>query len=134
MVLLTVTSLGCNDPAVVEVEAQRREVGFSIEQELQRCRNAFRATARVAPLPPAQPVDMEAERRELDRMIQRGDWEPLTQLEPTTQAVVPQPSEQVVDVGLSLLTAQNQSYQNFGETSFGASLPSVQDPFDSGSK
>ncbi|MFC1637294.1 hypothetical protein ACFL5Z_20940 [Planctomycetota bacterium] len=124
MVLLPLTLLGCNDSMVAEMEAQRQEVGFSIEQELQLCRNASRATARATLLPSAQPVDMEAERRELDRMIQRGDWQTLTLLEPTTWKVVPQPSEQAVDIGLSLLMAQNQSYQNFRETTFGLRLNS----------
>jgi hypothetical protein len=120
MLLLALTFLGCNDLIVAEMEAQHQEVGFLIERELQRCRNASCVTS----LPPAQPVDMEAERRELDRMIQRGDWQTLTLLEPTTSEVVPQPSEQKVDIGLSLLMAQNQSYRNFRETTFGLRLTS----------
>jgi hypothetical protein len=104
---------------VAELEAQRQEVGFFIEQELQRSRNAARMTACTTSLPPAQPVDMESERRELDRMIQKGKWQTLTLLEPTPSVVVPEPSEQAVDIGLSLLLAQNQSYLNFRETAFG---------------
>ena len=56
MVLLALTFLGCNDLTVAELEAQRQEVGFFIEQELQRSRNAARMTAGTTSLPPAQPV------------------------------------------------------------------------------
>ena len=86
MLLMALTFLGCNDPMVKEMEAQRQEVGFFIEQELQRCRNAANAVSRPASLPPAQAADMEAERRELDRMVERGDWDRLTPMPPTSQA------------------------------------------------
>jgi hypothetical protein len=76
MIFLAVTFLGCNDPMVSNMEAQNREFGFTVEQELQRCRNASKVSGAVS-LPPAQAVDMEAERRELDRMVERGDWQGL---------------------------------------------------------
>ena len=70
-----VTFLGCNDPMVSEMEARRQEFGFTIEQELQRSRNA--SALRPAALPPAQAADMEAERRELDRKVETGEWRGL---------------------------------------------------------
>ena len=124
MVLLALTFSGCNDLMVPEMEAQHQQVGFFIEQELQRCKNASQVTARANSLPPAQPVDMEAERHELDRMIQSGKWQTLTPLQPTTWKAVSYPMEQVVDIGLCLLMAQNQSYRNFRETTFGLRLTS----------
>lgn len=76
-VLIALTFLGCDDPMVLDVEGKVRESGFFVEQELQRYRNASPIPSRPVSLPPAQPVDMEAERRELDRMIARGDWQTL---------------------------------------------------------
>ena len=86
MVFLALAFLGCNDPMVADMEAQRQEIGFMVEQELQRCRNASRVTTRADSLPPAQAADMEAERRELDRMVERGEWNSLTPMSPTSQA------------------------------------------------
>ncbi len=86
MVCLALTFLGCNDPMVKDMEAKRQEVGFMVEQELQRCRNASRVSTRAVSLPPAQMADMEAERRELDRMVERGDWQSLSPMPPTAQA------------------------------------------------
>lgn len=83
MVLMALMFLGCNDPIVKDMEARRQQIGFFIEQELQRCRMAARANTRKVSLPPAQAADMEAERRELDRMVERGDWRSLS---PTSQA------------------------------------------------
>jgi hypothetical protein len=77
MIFLTITFLGCNDPVVSEVEARNREFKFILEQELQRNRNASKATSHEVSLPPAQVVDMEAERRDLDRMVAGGDWQSL---------------------------------------------------------
>ena len=77
MIFLAVTFLGCNDPVVSEMEARNQKFGFIIEQELQRSRNASKEMSGAASLPPAQTVDMEAERRELDMMIARGDWQSL---------------------------------------------------------
>ncbi|MEJ2705443.1 MAG: hypothetical protein P8Z79_23630 [Sedimentisphaerales bacterium] len=73
--LAVVTVLGCNDPMISEMETRHQEFNFTIEQELQRSRNA--SALRPASLPPAQAADMEAERRELDRMIERGEWQGL---------------------------------------------------------
>ena len=77
MIFLAVTFLGCNDPMVSDMEARNQEFGFFVEQELQRCRNASKVVLGAVPPPPAQTADMEAERRELDRMVERGDWESL---------------------------------------------------------
>ena len=75
--LLTVACLGCNDPMVSNMEARNQEFGFFVEQELQRSRNASKAESGMLSLPTAQAVDMEAERRELDRMVARGEWQSL---------------------------------------------------------
>ena len=77
MIFLAVTFLGCNDPIVSEVEARHQEFRFIIEQELQRSRNASKETSGTVSLPPAQAADMEAERRELDRMVASGEWQSL---------------------------------------------------------
>lgn len=92
MVFLALTILGCNDPIVADMEAQRQEVGFYIEQELQRSRMASRANTRVVPLPPAQSADMAAERRELDKMVERGDWRSLSPVSSASQAEVFHPA------------------------------------------
>lgn len=92
MVFLALTFLGCNDPFVKDMEAQRQEVGFMVEQELQRCRHASRVTWQSIPLPQARAVDMEAERRELDRTVERGDWRSLSPMPPTSQAEVFHPA------------------------------------------
>lgn len=120
MVLCALLFPGCADLKVAEMQAQRQEFAFFVERELQRCKNA----SYVAVLPPAHPADMEAERRELDRMILSGDWQTLTPLEPFPQAEGPQPSEHAAEIGLSLLMAQNPSYHNFPESTFGVRLTS----------
>ena len=86
MLCLVCAFLGCSDPMVKDMEAQRQEVGFMVEQELQRCRNACRVSTHAVSLPPAQAADMEAERRELDQMVQRGDWQNLSPMPSTSQA------------------------------------------------
>jgi hypothetical protein len=86
MFFLALSFMGCNDPMVKDMEARRLEVGFFVEQELQRCRNAVQANSHTIPLPPAQAADMDAERRDLDRMVERGDWQSLTPMPPTSQA------------------------------------------------
>ena len=86
MTTLALTFLGCTDPMVADMEAQRQEIGFMVEQEFQRCRNAVKAHSRPVSPSPAQAADMEAERRELDRMVERGDWNSLTPMPPTSQA------------------------------------------------
>jgi hypothetical protein len=86
MVFLTLTFVGCIDPMVADMEAQRQEVGFNIEQELQRCRMASQTNTRAIPLPPAQSADMAAERRELDNMVERGDWRSLSPVSSASQA------------------------------------------------
>jgi hypothetical protein len=78
MIFLALTILGCNDPMVADMENRRQEIGFMVEQELQRCRNASQVTSKPVSLPPAQAVDMSAERRELDRMVEQGIWSNLT--------------------------------------------------------
>lgn len=92
MIFLALTFLGCSDPMVKDMEAQRQEIGFMVEQELQRCRNASQVTTRAVSLPPAQAADMEAERRELDRRIEQGEWHNLSPLPPTAQAEVFHPA------------------------------------------
>ena len=74
---LAVAFPGCSDPVVSDMEAQNQEFEFLIEQELQRSRNAFKVESGPVSRPPAQVVDMEAERRELDGRIERGDWQSL---------------------------------------------------------
>ena len=86
LVVLALTFLGCGDPMVSDMESQRQEIGFMVEQELQRCRNACRVTSRAVSLPQAQAADMEAERRELDQMVQRGEWQSLSPMPPASQA------------------------------------------------
>ena len=98
MTLLALTFLGCNDPMVKEIEARRQEVGFLIEQELQRCRIASQETARARSLPEAQVADMEAERRELDRMVQRGEWNRLAPQQPSSRTEASLPPAQAVDM------------------------------------
>jgi hypothetical protein len=77
VIFFAVAFLGCNDPMVSDMHARNQEFGFFVEQELQRSRNASKVTTGAVSLPPAQVVDMEAERRDLDRMIERGDWQGL---------------------------------------------------------
>ena len=67
---------GCNDPMVSDLEERNQEFEFFIEQELQRSKNASKIESTIT-LPPAQAADMEAERRELDRKVERGDWQSL---------------------------------------------------------
>jgi len=98
MTFIATIFLGCNDPMVKEMEARRQEVGFFAEQELQRCRNAIRQTNRMKPLPEAQVADMEAERRELDRMVQRGDWQSLSPQQPLSQSRMAHPPAHAADM------------------------------------
>ncbi|MBN2314104.1 MAG: hypothetical protein JXM79_09255 [Sedimentisphaerales bacterium] len=98
MALLTLTFLGCNDPMVKKMEAQRQEVGFLIEQELQRCRIETRQSAQARSLPEAQVADMEAERRELERMVQRGEWDSLAPQQSTSQRTFSHPKARAVDM------------------------------------
>ena len=77
MFFLAVAFLGCNDPTVKKMEERNQEFGFFIEQELQRSRIASKIESGPATLPPAQAADMDAERRELDRMVERGEWQGL---------------------------------------------------------
>ena len=98
MALLALTFLGCNDPMVKEMEERRQEVGFIVEQELQRCRIATRESARVRSLPEAQVADMDAERRELDRMVERGDWRSLAPQQPTSRRMISSPPAQAADM------------------------------------
>lgn len=86
MIFLALTILGCHDPMVTDMENRRQEIGFMVEQELQRCRNATRATSKAVSLPPAQAVDMSAERRELDRMVEQGVWNNLSPVSAPSQA------------------------------------------------
>lgn len=95
---IAMTFLGCNDPMVKEMEARRQEVGFFAEQELQRCRNAIRQTNRVKPLPQAQVADMEAERRELDRMVERGDWQSFVPQQSNSRASLSRPEARMADM------------------------------------
>lgn len=87
VMFLAVALLGCNDPMVADMEAERREVTFMAEQELQRCRSLVASQVRT--LPPAQAADMETERRELDRMVQQGHWNTLSG--PQAEAFHPAP-------------------------------------------
>lgn len=98
MALLVLTFLGCNDPMVKEMEARRQEVEFFAEQELQRCRNATRQTTRMGSLPEAQVADMEAERRELEQMVQRGEWDRLAPQQSTSRATFSHPEAQAADM------------------------------------
>jgi hypothetical protein len=77
MFFVSVVFLGCNDPMVSEMEERNQEFGFVIEQELHRSRMESKIETGPATLPPAQTADMDAERRELDRMVERGEWEGL---------------------------------------------------------
>ena len=77
MIFVAFTFLGCNDPTVSDMEARNQRLGFFIEQELQRSRNASQLASGTVSLPPAEAADMEAERRELDRMVASGDWQSL---------------------------------------------------------
>ena len=74
---LVVAFLGCNDPTVRRMEERNQEFGFFIEQELQRSIMDSKIETSPATLPPAQAADMDAERRELDRMVESGEWQGL---------------------------------------------------------
>lgn len=74
---LAVAFLGCNDPTVRRMEERNQEFGFFIEQELERSRMDSKVETGPATLPPAQAADMDAERREMERMVERGEWEGL---------------------------------------------------------
>jgi|GEM_PF-2568132 len=87
VIFLAAALLGCSDPMVADVEAERREVTFMAEQELQRCRALVASQSRV--LPPAQAADMESERRDLDRMVEQGRWSTLSG--PRAEAFHPAP-------------------------------------------
>jgi len=77
IVFSSVAFLGCNDPTVRKMEERNQEFGFFIEQELQRSRNASKVELGPATRSPAQAADMDAERRELDSMVERGEWQGL---------------------------------------------------------
>ena len=85
MFFLALTFLGCHDPMIADMENERREIGFMVERELQRCRNASQVTSQSVSLPPAQAADMSAERRELDRMVEQGMWRNLSPVPPASQ-------------------------------------------------
>jgi hypothetical protein len=85
MIYLTAMLAGCMDPTVADMEAQREEIGFKIERDLQLYRNGPQLYSRAVTMPVAQPADMEAERRELDRMVQEGLWRNLAPVPPSSQ-------------------------------------------------
>lgn len=68
---------GCNDPGVKNLEMRDQKIESDVEQELQHSRNASKLESDPASAPPAQAADMEAERRELDRRIESGEWQSL---------------------------------------------------------
>ena len=88
---LAVALSGCMDSMVADMEAERQEVGFMVEQELQRCRSLVASqSSKSRTLPPAQAADMETERRELDRMVEQGRWSTLSS-GPQAEAFHPAP-------------------------------------------
>ena len=40
-IFLTVSLMGCNDPIVADMEAEHRQLGNAVQQELQQCRSAY---------------------------------------------------------------------------------------------
>ena len=93
MFFLVFAFLGCHDPMIADMENERREIGFMVERELQRRRNASRITSQSVSLPPAQAADMSAERRELDRMVEQGMWRNLSPVPPTSQTEAFHPAQ-----------------------------------------
>ena len=98
LIFLAVTFLGCNDPEVSEMAAHSQEFKFFLEQELQRNRMAAQVFTQTSTLPPAQVADMAAERLELDRMIQRGEWRSFLPGQPASQPSRSLPRAQAVNM------------------------------------
>lgn len=52
-IFLTVSLMGCNDPIVADMEAEHRQLGNVVKQELQQCRSAFPPSTQTEALFPA---------------------------------------------------------------------------------
>ena len=52
-IFLTVSLMGCNDPIVSDMEAEHRQLGSEVEQELQRCRSANPSSSQTKAISPA---------------------------------------------------------------------------------
>ena len=52
-IFLTVSLTGCMDPIVADMEAEHRELGNVVNQELRQCRSAFPPSSQTETLHPA---------------------------------------------------------------------------------
>ena len=52
-IFLTVSLMGCNDPIVADMDAEHRQLGIAVEQELQQCRSAYPPSSQTEALFPA---------------------------------------------------------------------------------
>ncbi|HUT47232.1 MAG TPA: hypothetical protein VMX36_13180 [Sedimentisphaerales bacterium] len=52
-IFLTVSLMGCNDPIVADMEAEHRQLGNMVKQELQQCRSAYPPSTQTEALFPA---------------------------------------------------------------------------------
>jgi len=52
-IFLTVSLMGCNDSIVADMEAEHRQLGNVVKQELQQCRSAYPPSSQPEVLFPA---------------------------------------------------------------------------------
>jgi hypothetical protein len=52
-IFFTVSLMGCNDPIVADMEAEHRQLGNAVNQELRQCRSAFPPSSQTEALYPA---------------------------------------------------------------------------------
>ena len=52
-IFLTVSLMGCNDSIVADMEAEHRQLGNVVKQELQQCRSAYPPSSQSEVLFPA---------------------------------------------------------------------------------
>ena len=50
---LTVSLMGCNDPIVADMDAEHRQLGNVVKQELKQCRSAYPPSSQAEALFPA---------------------------------------------------------------------------------
>ena len=49
-IFLTVSLMGCNDPIVADMEAEHRQLGIAVNQELRQCRSAIQPSSQTEAL------------------------------------------------------------------------------------
>ena len=52
-IFLAVSPMGCNDPIVADMEAEHRQLGNEVKQELQQCRSAYQPSSKTEAIHPA---------------------------------------------------------------------------------